>query len=91
MDADRKTMMTTYKRADGELIGDYGWVTDLDGHEDTYIPVDWVREEWQLVSAETVTTYPPLYDCGLEDCDEDADSWKLIDGKWSARCGKHGG
>jgi len=85
--------MTTYKHADGELVdGEYGWVADLDGYEaDALVPVDWVRETWQLVSTETVTTFPPLYDCGLTDCDEDAKSWQQVDGAWSARCGEHGG
>jgi hypothetical protein len=36
--------MTTYHRADGEMIADFGWVTDLEWFEDDAWPTELVEE-----------------------------------------------
>lgn len=43
--------MTTYKRADGELILDeFGWVADIEYFDDDDEPTQLIEERWQLVS-----------------------------------------
>lgn len=47
--------MTTYKRADKELIADeYGWVADIEYFEDIEDPLELVEERWALVSRRSV-------------------------------------
>lgn len=47
--------MTTYKRADGELIGgEFGWVADPEYFEDDDEPTQIVEEVWALQSTRTV-------------------------------------
>lgn len=84
-------MMTTYRRADGELIlGEYAWFAELpDECSDT--PVEYVRQVWQLVDTTDEVSYPPVYDCDHVDCDDDAVSWIKQGDDWYARCVQHGG
>lgn len=92
----RKTM-TTYKRADGELIGDSaGWVTELDWFDDGLDePLELIEERWIRSHVSQIWVFPPLYDCGIEDedpCDEDAvEWWRSPDGVWLPLCEKHRG
>lgn len=55
--------MTTYHRADGEMIADFGWVTDLEWFEDDAWPTELVEEKWQLVSERTFTVNEPSTTC----------------------------
>lgn len=52
--------MTTYRRKDGDSIGDYGWVTDLEFFDDEWglgAPYELVKEVWVRTSVEEMT-YP---------------------------------
>lgn len=84
--------MTTYKRADGELISDYGWVGDLDYFDDDYCdPVELVEEVWERKSVRTFWHLPSrLYSCGVADCDEDSVAWQQNElGDWQEVCDQH--
>lgn len=77
----------TYRRADGEEIGDYGWVTSLDILDDFQEdPVEIIEETWERVAVRTYWMLPTsLYDCTkVADCDEDAIAWEQLpdDGNW---------
>lgn len=66
----------TYKRADGEEIGDYGWVTDLEYLDEDDEPVRLIREQWARVEVATFWHLPnAMYACAELECDEDAVSW----------------
>ena len=52
---DKGATMTTYKRADGELIGEHGWVTDLKYFEDDYGPTELIEEHWVRLSTRQLT------------------------------------
>ncbi len=53
----------TWKRADGDEIGDYGWVTDDGILDDRYDdPAEYTRQRWQLVSEDTVILPEPTED-----------------------------
>ena len=84
--------MTTYKRADGEMIGDeYGWVADLDYFDFDDYPVELVEEVWERRTVRTFWHMPSvLYDCHHEDCDEDAVAWQQdAVGDWRQVCKEH--
>lgn len=87
--------MTTYKRADGELLaGDYGWVTDLDALDDDEAPVEVVRETWIRTSTRTIWHIAdPIGTCEIEDqepCEEPAVAWwRSSDGVWLQVCAAH--
>lgn len=83
---------TTYKRADGEQLGDvFGWVTDLDHFDDEDEPVLLIEETWERTSARRFWLLPPtLYDCAADpDCDEDAVRWVMKDGAPVQACALH--
>jgi hypothetical protein len=40
--------LTTYKRADGEPIGDFSWVSDIEYFEDLDEPVEVIKQVWGL-------------------------------------------
>jgi hypothetical protein len=66
--------MTTYKRADGELIGEYGWVTDLDWFDNDdgiWEPIELVEEVWWRESTRSLTYTPPGWTPHEDDEDED--------------------
>ena len=49
--------MSTYRRADGELIGgEFGWVADFEYIEepDDVAPTEYIREDWILAGRKTV-------------------------------------
>lgn len=86
--------MTTYKRADRDLIyGEYGWVTDLDYFDDADDPIELVEEVWERRSTRRIVKLPNAYSCAVEDeepCEEDADAWWLTDdGVWLSVCPAH--
>ena len=55
--------MTTYRRADGELIaGEYGWVAELDWFEMDDEPTEYVEEVWKLESARFIMVPEPVVD-----------------------------
>lgn len=85
--------MTTYKRADGELIsGEYGWVGDIEYFDDDehYTPVEIVEEVWERTASRTFWRFPPLYTCEADDdCDEDSVVWKQRGESWVQACDKH--
>lgn len=59
MERDQDTM-TTYRRADGELIGgEYAFVADAEWFFDSDDDVELVKEVWQLVTRETVALGGP--------------------------------
>lgn len=88
--------MTTYKHPDKELIYDeFGWVTDLEYFEDTWRPVDLVKEVWIRESVEDFTYFPTIvYACEWpvndDACEEDAHGWRKNDeGEWQMVCDAH--
>ncbi len=62
--------MTTYKRADGECVGDYGWVTDLEFFEDDWEPSQLIKEVWVRQSVEEITNVPIGWKPPEDDDDE---------------------
>ena len=64
--------MTTYRRADGELIDEFGWVTDLGPYEWDE-PTEFVVEVWERVSVRTIT----LPTCSQ--CERPATHWGLCE------------
>ena len=89
------SLATTYKRADGETVGDdYGWVTDLEFFEADEEPVELVVETWNRATVRRFWHLPPvLGSCEIEDaepCDDDATSWwRSPDGEWLRVCEEH--
>lgn len=83
--------MTTYRRADGDTIGDFAWVAGLEMFEDDDGPTEVVEEVWQCVSRTQHWILPTrLYDCDVDWCDEDAVAWvEQAPGNWSQRCEEH--
>lgn len=83
--------MTMYRTVNGDPIGDFAWVTDLEYFDDEDGPVEVVEEVWQLVSAGTRWIMPTtLYDCDVDWCDDDAVAWvEQAPGDWSQRCEAH--
>jgi hypothetical protein len=66
--------MVTYRRADGEPIGDFDFVLDteyLDDDAEWGAPVAYVKERWVLAEDEQFT----LPTC--RQCDEPAEHWGL--------------
>ena len=62
--------MTTYRRADGELIGgEFKFVTEMEWVDDEvgygYEPLDVVEERWELVSTRTLRLHPAHMLCLL--------------------------
>lgn len=52
--------MTTYRRADGELVyGEYLFVMQPEFFEDVDEPVEVIKETWTLTASERVTFTPP--------------------------------
>ena len=83
---------TTIKRADGETIGDYGWVTDSEYFDDDDDPVELIEETWVRSSVRTYWHLPSrLYECTKAgDCEEDAVAWEQqSDGRWEQTCKLH--
>jgi hypothetical protein len=69
------TRMTTYKRADGELIGpDYNWVCELDwfDNDDIWEPLELIEEVWWRESYRVFTYTPPGWTPD-DDQDEETD------------------
>lgn len=82
--------MTTYRRLDGDLVDDeYRYVLALPDGGDEEDPVEFVQEVWTLTESSFHTVFPPLYDCGLDGCDNDATKWVSTDFGWRARCPEH--
>ncbi len=75
---EQQTTMTTYKRADGDLIcGEFGWVADIEYFDDDDEPTELVEEVWVRQSVRTFTKRPSNYEqCPL--CGE----WS----GWAADC-----
>lgn len=74
------TTMTTYKRADGEMIaGEYGWVTEMESvaaeAEDAEESIEFVEEVWTLQSRRTFI-FPV---CGADGCQEAIQFWGLCE------------
>lgn len=62
------TKMTTYKRADGETIGDFGWVAELDYLDDESETVEIIGEVWVRESVSQFMYPPPrCLECYAED------------------------
>ena len=64
----------TYKRADGEEIGDYGWVTDLEWFDDRDGEERLIRQRWLLVAQDEVVLedpFPPDDDDDDESAEDD--------------------
>lgn len=69
-----KTTMTTYRRADGELIyGEFSFVCDTEFFEDADETTEYVEEVWELKAARTFTL--PL----CTQCDRPATHWGLCE------------
>jgi hypothetical protein len=88
----KPSIETSYRRADGEHIEDYGWVTDLDWFDDYDDPVELIEERWTRTTVRTFWHMPDrLYSCTkVLDCDEDAVAWEQQDdGKWKQVCEAH--
>jgi hypothetical protein len=91
--------MTTYQRADRELIGgDYSFVTSVDSLQDDLLdePVEFIEEVWERRSVRRFWQMPTAYSCAVEDggepCEEDAVGWwRSPDGVWLQACQRHGG
>lgn len=87
----------TYKRADGEHIDDWGWVTDLEYFEDDSYPVELVEETWERTSVRRFWRLPSeVYSCEVDveddQCEEDAVGWlQSSDGVWLQVCAEHKG
>lgn len=85
--------MITFKRADGELIDDHGWVTSLDYFDDYDYPVELVEERWERKAISQYWHLPQrFYTCEIEDkepCDEDAVAWWRTSDGWLQVCEKH--
>ena len=78
MTTDTKTM-TTYRRADGELIGgEYGWVADTDFFDDEEDYLEVVEEVWTLASTRTLKFGPLSRWC--DTCDEDIELKEPVNG-----------
>lgn len=65
---DKPVTMTTFKRADGEMIyGEYGWVADLEYFEEERYDqtgVKIVKEVWVRTEVEEIHLHPPeCYSC----------------------------
>ena len=69
---ERIPRMTTYKRADGELIHEYNWVTELDwfDNDDIWEPIELIEEVWWRESYRVFTYTPPGW---TPDDDDDED------------------
>lgn len=74
--------MTTYRRADGELIyGEYGWVADIEYFDDQRLDMEGVkivREVWARTEVEEIHLHPDeCFVCDRpwhgETCDEEPD------------------
>jgi hypothetical protein len=94
------TTMHTLRRADGESIEDEGrtfLVIDDDDHirddhlcDGAWRPVELWDEHWTVTERRSRWAFPPLADCDLEDCDEDAAGWtRTADGEWHQYCNAH--
>lgn len=74
--------MTTYRRADGELIGgDYGWVVDLEAFDDEAAEawrLEVIEEKWVLAERRTVVLGQTERWCS--ECDEDVSLPEPVDG-----------
>lgn len=83
--------MTTYKSVNGDPIGEFSWVTDMEFFEDDDEPVEVIEEVWRRVSTRTFWHLPfRLYDCDVDWCDENATGWfEQAPGDWSQRCEAH--
>lgn len=63
--------MTTYHRADGELIsGEFSFVTELEWFDYDEEPTELVEEVWTLKSSRPITVGPTC-----DRCDEPASHW----------------
>lgn len=86
------SLTKTYRRADGELVGDdYGWVIGLEWFDDAWDPVEIIEEVWTRASVRTFWHMPePLGSCSRDpDCDEDAVAWERLSGEWYQVCPAH--
>lgn len=92
-EAPAPTFDKTYRRADGEEIGDFGWVTDLDGYDEwDDEPREYIEETWERVAVRVFWNLPTtLYSCTIApECDEDAVDWEQQpDGSWEQVCEEH--
>lgn len=93
------TQLTTYRRADGQLIQDYSFVTDKDYLDAEmaygFDPVEYVEETWECVRARRIIVFPQAFSCSIPvgdgTCEEDASGWVRLDSGWFAACPNHGG
>lgn len=92
MKKDLKPSLTkTYRRADGEMVGDeFGWVSSLDHFDYFDYPVELIEETWERTSVWTFWVIPTsLYACEVEDCDGDAVAWEQAADTWRQVCETH--
>ncbi len=77
----RPSFSKTYRAVDGELPGDYGWVTDLEHFAYDEEPIELVEETWERTGVRTFWHLPDtLYSCAADlECDEDAIDWRMLD------------
>ena len=76
--------LTTYKRADGEMIADeFGWVADIDYFEDLDEPIKLVREDWRRIKR-IEFWHPDFGHCA--ECGEDVPLPDDYDGKMLLYC-----
>jgi hypothetical protein len=90
----KPSFQKTYKRADGEHIDEWGWVTELDYLDDEDEPVELIEETWERVTVRRFWHLPDsFYGCQVEDaapCEEDAVAWwQTPDGVWLQVCPLH--
>lgn len=63
----KPSITTTYKRVDGEEIGDYGWVSELDWFEDDDAPIELVEEHWERTGVRRFWHLPQVWGgCEIE-------------------------
>jgi hypothetical protein len=77
--------MTTYRRADGEMIGDFAWVNDREFFDEEDEPIDLIEEHWVKVKEIKLRKYPRHYlceECGGEGCDQCEDGESLDADRW---------
>ena len=75
-----RVTMTTYKRADGELIaGEFGWVGQIDYFDHDDDATELVREVWVRESVKTIVLHPIPCFCSMCSPDDD-DDVEQVDG-----------
>lgn len=82
----KPTLDVTYRRADGEPIDDFAWVTDIEYLDEQEDPILVVEERWTRVNVRTYWHTPGIgtqwcrYVTNDDDdeCEDDADEWVTV-------------